>query len=113
MKGISACVYVAQGSNPSLLTLLLGIKTKTSHIFLVEFVKKVLETHVILINCCEIVFKKIDYVECLLHAFLNYLIFGGDFFQKSLFKKIPHFFAGFRAGFTGILPVGPVRFTKV
>jgi hypothetical protein len=42
----------------------------------------------------EVLFKKIDDVECLLHALLNYLIYG------VFFLKI--------ANFIGILPVGHV-----
>jgi len=56
----------------------------------------VLETDFILIICSEVLFKKIDYVGCLLHALLNYLIFE-DPFSKHRFskKKIRRFFSQF------------------
>ncbi len=58
-----------------------------SHIFLVEFVKKVLKINFILIICSEILVKKIDYVACLVHALLNYLIvwviFSTNRFSKT------------------------------
>ncbi len=44
-----------------------------------------LKTHVILIICSEVLFKKINYVECLLHALLIYLIFA-VFFLKIVFR---------------------------
>jgi len=70
----------------SLLTSFFVIKTKMSHIFLIEFVKKVLNKDVISIISPEVLFKKIDYVECLLHTLLNYLIFG-VIFSKNRFSK--------------------------
>jgi hypothetical protein len=41
-----------------LLTLFFAIKTKMSHIFLIEFVKKCSKTHVILIICSKVLCKK-------------------------------------------------------
>ncbi len=45
-----------------------------------------LKTHVILIIRSKVLCKKIDYVERLLHALLNYLIFQ-FIFSKNCFSK--------------------------
>ena len=66
-----------------------------------------LKTHVNLIICSEVLFNKIKYVECLLHALLNYLIFE-VIFSKNCFSKNSPFFRRFLTGFTGISPVGHV-----
>jgi hypothetical protein len=65
--------------------------SSTCMIFLVEFVKKVLKTHVILIICPKFLCKKIDYVERLLHALLNYLIFLVIFSKNCFSKEFPIF----------------------
>jgi hypothetical protein len=98
-----------------LLTLFLVIKTKTSHILFGRVRKKVLKRPVNLIICSEVLFKKIDYVECLLHALLNYLIFG-VIFLKVVFPKIRHFLTsitGWTCDFNRPVSdrTGPDRFT--
>jgi hypothetical protein len=65
----------------------MAMKTKLSHIFLVELVKKVLKTHLILIICSKVLNKKIDYVQCLLHDLLTYLIFWVIFSKKCFSKE--------------------------
>ena len=65
------------------------------------------KTHAILIICSHVLLEKLDYVECLLHALLNYLIFG-VIFSKNCFSKNSPFFRWFLTGFTGISPVGHV-----
>ncbi len=55
--------------------------------------KKVLKTHVILIICSEVLLKKLDYVECLVH--------GGIFSKNSFPEKSP-FFADFTVPLSGV-----------
>jgi hypothetical protein len=78
----------------------LAIKTKISHIFSVGFVKKLLKTHVILIICSKVHCKKIDYVQCLLHGLLKYLIFSVMFSINCFSKEF--------AIFSPVSPVGHV-----
>jgi hypothetical protein len=95
-----------------LLTLFLAIKTKMSHISFGRVRKKVLKTHVILIICSKILCKKIDYVECLLHALLNYLIFWVMFSKNCFTKEFAIFSPVSPVGHvipTGRFPTGPDR----
>jgi hypothetical protein len=63
-----------------------------------------LKTHVILIIHSEVLFEKVDYVECLLHGLLNHLTFG-IIFSKNYFSKkfavFPPVFNRFHRNFTG------------
>ncbi len=52
------------------------------------------------IICSEVLFKKIHYDECVLHALLN-CSYLKTFFLKTFSEKIRHFF-------TGISPIGHV-----
>jgi hypothetical protein len=73
--------------NPFFIDPVFGHKNQNVASFSGRIRPKVLKTHATLIICFEVLFERIDYVECLLHALLNYLIFAVIFSKNPFSKK--------------------------
>jgi hypothetical protein len=86
---VSCTPLVRAGNGPT------GISPVETFDFLVELVKKSAQNTCFLIIYSTVLCKKIDYVGCLLHALLNYLIFCAIFSKNYFspdFSPVGHLF---------------------